>query len=333
MPVGGKKPGICSWRPSQWAPANAAIFTAERPIATGPPQTCQQASPRMDRRGRLLPRKATNKLLHKEVDCGGCPRKPRDKLREQGGKPAATKRSAAQDGEAIELLAEACTLLAQARVPTTQALAMAAAQTGWGRATRSAAWFPKRLPRSGPPTRPRHAALPICAAGARPHRCTRSSRACRCPVAPQPTVGGGAAGTYAKAKGEQGDPLPLHYVSAPDDTRMAFVAGLYVITSPARARAAPDETVDTVEARCSIASNLGKTRVIAAEAGPVPSRIAELGEEKRLTPSEGLSSSVCAWGTTRPSCRHSSVTRCRSFAPAHPQQSGTRGVGGASRCS
>ena len=52
-----------------------------------------------------------------------------------------------------------------------------------------------------------------------------------------------------------------------------------MITSPSRARAALDETVRAVEDRCGIASNLGKTRVIAATAGPAPPGIAELGDD------------------------------------------------------
>ncbi|OLQ11506.1 hypothetical protein AK812_SmicGene4663 [Symbiodinium microadriaticum] len=54
----------------------------------------------------------------------------------------------------------------------------------------------------------------------------------------------------------------------PDDTLVAFLDDLYVITSPSRAKAALDVTVRAVEDRCGIASNLSKTRVIAAEAGP-----------------------------------------------------------------
>ena len=65
----------------------------------------------------------------------------------------------------------------------------------------------------------------------------------------------------------------------PDDTLVAFLDDLYVITSPSRARAALDETVRAVEDRCGIASNLGKTRVIAATAGPAPPGIAELGDD------------------------------------------------------
>ena len=49
--------------------------------------------------------------------------------------------------------------------------------------------------------------------------------------------------------------------------------------SPAGARAALDEVAGTVAAHCGIASNLGKTRAIAAEAIPAPPGIAELGDE------------------------------------------------------
>ena len=65
----------------------------------------------------------------------------------------------------------------------------------------------------------------------------------------------------------------------PEDSLVAFLDDLYVITTPPRARAALDETVGTVESRCGIASNLGKTRVIGVEAGPPPPGIAELGED------------------------------------------------------
>ena len=65
----------------------------------------------------------------------------------------------------------------------------------------------------------------------------------------------------------------------PDDTLVAFLDELYVITSPSRARAALDETVRAVADRCGIASNLSKTRVIAATAGPAPPGIAELGDD------------------------------------------------------
>ena len=48
---------------------------------------------------------------------------------------------------------------------------------------------------------------------------------------------------------------------------------------PSRAKAVLDATVRAVEDQCGIASNLGKTRVIAAEAGPAPPGIAELGDD------------------------------------------------------
>ena len=51
---------------------------------------------------------------------------------------------------------------------------------------------------------------------------------------------------------------------------MAFSDDLCIITSPAGARAALDEVAGTVAAHCGIASNLGKTRAIAAEAIPAP---------------------------------------------------------------
>ena len=60
---------------------------------------------------------------------------------------------------------------------------------------------------------------------------------------------------------------------------MAFLDDLYIITSPAGARAALDEVASTVAAHCGIASNLGKTRGMAAEAIPALPGIAELGEE------------------------------------------------------
>ena len=54
----------------------------------------------------------------------------------------------------------------------------------------------------------------------------------------------------------------------PDDSLVAFLDDLYVVTQPSRARAALDTTVHAVEARCGLASNLGKTRVTTAEADP-----------------------------------------------------------------
>ena len=65
----------------------------------------------------------------------------------------------------------------------------------------------------------------------------------------------------------------------PEDSLVAFLDDLYIITSPAGARAALDEVAGTVAAHCGIASNLGKTRAIAAEAIPAPPGIAELGDE------------------------------------------------------
>ena len=64
----------------------------------------------------------------------------------------------------------------------------------------------------------------------------------------------------------------------PDDRLVAFLDDL-VVTQPSRVRATLDTTVHAVETRCGIASNLGKTRVTAAEAGPAPPGIAELGDE------------------------------------------------------
>ena len=62
----------------------------------------------------------------------------------------------------------------------------------------------------------------------------------------------------------------------PDDSLVAFLDDLSVVTMPSRPKAALDATVRAVEDQCGIASNLGKTRVIAAEAGP---GIAELGDD------------------------------------------------------
>ena len=64
----------------------------------------------------------------------------------------------------------------------------------------------------------------------------------------------------------------------PEDALMAFLDDLYVVTGPGRARAALDTTTQAVSHHCGIASNLGKTRVIAAETDPPPPGIAELGE-------------------------------------------------------
>ena len=61
---------------------------------------------------------------------------------------------------------------------------------------------------------------------------------------------------------------------------MAFLDDLYVVTNEpgSRSLAALDTTTQAVWHHCGIASNLGKTRVIAAETGPPPPGIAELGE-------------------------------------------------------
>ena len=65
----------------------------------------------------------------------------------------------------------------------------------------------------------------------------------------------------------------------PDDTLLAFLDDLYIVTTPARAREAFDTAAHAVEDHCGIASNLGKTRVLAAEGGPPPPGITELGED------------------------------------------------------
>ena len=64
-----------------------------------------------------------------------------------------------------------------------------------------------------------------------------------------------------------------------DDTLLAFLDDLYIVTTPARVREAFDTAAHAVEDQCGIASNLGKTRVLAAEGGPPPPRITELGED------------------------------------------------------
>ena len=96
----------------------------------------------------------------------------------------------------------------------------------------------------------------------------------------------------------------------PEDSLVAFLDDLYVITTPPRARAALDETVGTVESRCGIASNLGKTRVIGVEAGPPPPGIAELGED--------------VWRSDKPPAQRGVVVLGSpvghpAFGSAHPQ--------------
>ncbi|CAE7930015.1 unnamed protein product, partial [Symbiodinium sp. KB8] len=61
--------------------------------------------------------------------------------------------------------------------------------------------------------------------------------------------------------------------------RAAPLASRGVVTTPARAREAFDTAAHAVEDHCGIASNLGKTRVLAAEGGPPPPGITELGED------------------------------------------------------
>ena len=52
-----------------------------------------------------------------------------------------------------------------------------------------------------------------------------------------------------------------------------------MVTMPSRAKAGLDAAASAVADRCGIASNLGKTRVIAAEASPAPPGIAELVDD------------------------------------------------------
>lgn len=81
----------------------------------------------------------------------------------------------------------------------------------------------------------------------------------------------------------------------PDDRLVAFLDDL-VVTQPSRVRATLDTTVHAVETRCGIASNLGKTRVTAAEAGPAPPGIAELGDEVWQGESPRCQVRWAAWG-------------------------------------
>ena len=106
---------------------------------------------------------------------------------------------------------------------------------------------------------------------------------------------------------EQGDPLtPALYALGQhealcraasslhaEDTLMAFLDDLYIDTVPSRAREALDTTTQMVSDLCGIGSNLGKTRVLAAEAGPPPSGIAELGAK--------------VWRGDRPPCKQGVV--------------------------
>ena len=63
----------------------------------------------------------------------------------------------------------------------------------------------------------------------------------------------------------------------PEDTLLAFMYDLYIVTMPDCAWQAFDTAAHAVEGQCGIASNLGKTHVFAAEVGPPPPGIAELG--------------------------------------------------------
>ena len=59
----------------------------------------------------------------------------------------------------------------------------------------------------------------------------------------------------------------------------AFLGGLYLVTTPARARPALDDVIRTVEQHAGVAANLGKTRVYRAAGGPPPPGVEELGPD------------------------------------------------------
>ena len=99
----------------------------------------------------------------------------------------------------------------------------------------------------------------------------------------------------------------------PEDTLLAFMYDLYIVTMPDCARQAFDTAAHAVEGQCGIASNLGKTHVFAAEVGPPPPGIAELGEEvwcgDKPPASEELWSSACWWGLPTSSRRGPAILR------------------------
>ena len=85
--------------------------------------------------------------------------------------------------------------------------------------------------------------------------------------------------------------LSLRHCSHSDSTRLcaeqqprciptmpSWLSYLYIFTVPERARAAFDSTTGAVAVRRGIASNLGKTRVHATEAGAPPPGISKLGD-------------------------------------------------------
>lgn len=66
---------------------------------------------------------------------------------------------------------------------------------------------------------------------------------------------------------------------APGDVLAAYLDDLYIVTQPARARAAFDLVTNNVERLAGVASNLGKTRVYSGAGGCAPPGIAELGPD------------------------------------------------------
>lgn len=65
----------------------------------------------------------------------------------------------------------------------------------------------------------------------------------------------------------------------PDERLMAFLDDLYIITTPARARAVYDTTTRAVAAHAGIHTNPAKTRVYTRTGGPAPPGIAALGPD------------------------------------------------------
>jgi len=91
-----------------------------------------------------------------------------------------------------------------------------------------------------------------------------------------------------------------------------------VVTLPPRAIAALDAAVHAVEDRCGMASNLGKTRVIAIEAGPAPPGIAELGDDACEATSPAF---VQAWGRRCRTCSEEQATQTPTPALGDPIRS------------
>ncbi|OLP88553.1 hypothetical protein AK812_SmicGene30090 [Symbiodinium microadriaticum] len=200
-----------------------------------------------------------------------------------------------EDLEALELLTEAATCLAQANVPSDIAAGLAMARLtalrkpdGGVRGIATGDVFRRLVSRTlakewahrRTPWQPAPARLFPCLFYGQPSSYCWWDAAGNCRLVPQGEgcEQGDALAPALFALGQHDALCQAAAALNPDDALMAFLDDLYVVTVPERARAALDSTTGAVGTHCGIAPNLGKTRVYATAEGPPPSGISELGE-------------------------------------------------------